>query len=518
MRALLLLGVGAAGCSTIFGFKSAHPYDTDDGGSTGADAGARADADTSKFAIASTTPLDSATGAQRDTVPTVTFDRTLDSSTIAGITMTVDGAPATVTVNLDAPTAISIHHAKTFPLLATCVLTIPTTVHDTAGEGLAAPARISFQVRDGTWTTPHLLDSFAATGTLDARNPLVGLDDAGDAEAIWEQDFSGGVTWMDFNAYVGGAWAAASVIDSSPNNESSGALVVTPAGTALAAYNDSGPQVRGASATVGGAWSVNTLQNMLADHPPAIGRLDAYWSVGGTLWSVPIAGGAPNGPFQSGITSPIAIADTPLATRLLFATGALVMSDDLQASPVGISPETPTSLAVASGNGVFIGGWTTGAKVRGALLPGTVFDIDTNATASDLSLVADATGLATAIWRRHDTSLPATDTVWASSAPLSDTSAWTPVRIDHLDGGVATEPYAVISSTGEIAVVWVDAGAGVHVIRFIHGAWELDKEIVASGRTNVAHPRIAVEALGEAIVVWQETVSSHLVIEASELN
>jgi hypothetical protein len=507
MRWSLCTLLALGGCSTIFGFQDPRPYDGDGG----------PDADTTHpLSIVSTTPLNGATGEQRNTVPTVTFNTALDPTTILGITMTIDGVPVIVTINLDTPTTISVHLAGTFPLLANCVVTVPTSVHNTFGDALVGgPATLSFQIRDGTWTTGHLLDASESTGTMDARNPLVGMDAAGEAVAIWEQDFTG-FTAMMHNEYRSG-WGTASTIDSSGVTEVLAGLYVTSAGASYAAFNQ-GTGVHSAIAlSVGGTWNVNALDaSSVADTPAVPTPTYAYWTQGGSYHFLSIAGGAPNPPQASGINTPLSV----FGSTLLFGTAA-PFEDlcDVGNLPTPMDNQPHTSLALTGENNILIGAWTTGPKVRGLVRStGTnVFDIDTNATTSDVSVVADTSGRATAIWRRHDTTLPASDTVWASSAMLPAVPTWTPTRIDHTDGGVATEPNAVIGPTGEIFVVWVNASAGVSVIRYVNGQWETNKTIVYSGGSSVTHPRIATDSLGDAIVVWQATSGGHLVAMGSEL-
>lgn len=128
--------------------------------------------------------------------------------------------------------------------------------------------------------------------------------------------------------------------------------------------------------------------------------------------------------------------------------------------------------------------------------------ISGRALALGLSLAVDSRGDAVAVWD--------TDGVVQAAARSAQGGWQAPVNIS-LPGHATLEPEVAMDPGGEAMVVWEDGNLGDETVegamRPAGGGWQAPVNISREGVVAI-HPHVSVDALGDAVAVWEAAVSA----------
>ena len=148
--------------------------------------------------------------------------------------------------------------------------------------------------------------------------------------------------------------------------------------------------------------------------------------------------------------------------------------------------------------------WAAGAAV--AAVPGGPFGNEPMETFPQVA--SDAAGDAVAVWweDRGD----GTAVVQAASRPAG--GAWqTPVTLSAPSRFIDDEPRVATNATGDVVAVWNHSNGSEYVMqaaaRPAGGAWQAAVDISAPGH-SADEPRLAVNQAGLAVVVWRDSDGS----------
>ncbi len=106
----------------------------------------------------------------------------------------------------------------------------------------------------------------------------------------------------------------------------------------------------------------------------------------------------------------------------------------------------------------------------------------------------------------------------AAAAPAAAAPAWlAPANLSDL-GRDATEPQIAVDGVGGTVAAWARSNGSHTIIQATSrppgGAWAAPTDLSAVGR-NATEPQVAVDAAGDAVVVWARSDGAHTVIQGS---
>jgi hypothetical protein len=121
-------------------------------------------------------------------------------------------------------------------------------------------------------------------------------------------------------------------------------------------------------------------------------------------------------------------------------------------------------------------------------------------------VVADNNGNAIAVWLASN---GAVNSVWSSRYDASTGNWGTPVLIEQDDSDSAEDPQIAMDGAGNAIVVWTQGDGtrnNVWFNRFFAGinAWGTAELLETDDSGNAQHPKMAMGANGNAIVVWEQ--------------
>jgi hypothetical protein len=121
-------------------------------------------------------------------------------------------------------------------------------------------------------------------------------------------------------------------------------------------------------------------------------------------------------------------------------------------------------------------------------------------------VVADNNGNAIAVWLASN---GAVDSVWSNRYDASSGNWGTPVLIEQDDSDSAEDPQIAMDGAGNAIVVWTQGDGtrnNVWFNRFFAGinAWGTAELLETDDSGNAQHPKMAMGANGNAIVVWEQ--------------
>jgi hypothetical protein len=136
--------------------------------------------------------------------------------------------------------------------------------------------------------------------------------------------------------------------------------------------------------------------------------------------------------------------------------------------------------------------------------PQLVAMVDDGEDARVHQVVVDAHGNATAVWSQTDGTLR---NLWANR--LVPGAGWgTPTRIETTDIGPFGAASVAADPTGNVIAVWSQydaSGYGIGANRFVPGVgWGTPQLLREAGDDSAGHPRVAMDAAGNAIAIWSE--------------
>ncbi len=311
----------------------------------------------------------------------------------------------------------------------------------------------------GAWTAP--VDLTPAITDHYVGEPIIRIDDAGTATAVWEyydQDGIGDNTtvFQSVRRPRGGPWGAIEAVSApavSPDAVDRKDLAVAPGGavTAVWQFTDYGAGYRVVSArrSAQGAWEAPT-----------------------ELTTAPVT---------SGEALPrIAVDDSGRATA--------------------VWTQSPTVVLTASRDAG--GAWDAPVTVSGA--PGNV---------GDASVAMDASGTATAVWRRFS----GVFRVETASRPAG--GSWS--LPDFLSSAATTtnEPQIAVDPDGQALAAWQQTN-GVNVLirakrRPAGGAWQVTADDLSATGQNALYPAAILDRAGNATVAWNRSNGTEPVVQAA---
>jgi hypothetical protein len=128
-------------------------------------------------------------------------------------------------------------------------------------------------------------------------------------------------------------------------------------------------------------------------------------------------------------------------------------------------------------------------------------------------VAVDAAGDSTAVWYRDDGTREAVEVNtrpaggrWAIAGPLSDTAR------------IADDPEVAVDPAGDAVVVWEEVVGGHFLIearvRPAGGSWGAAEQLSSEGQSAI-EPVVAIDAAGEAVAAWTRSDGSKDIVEAS---
>jgi hypothetical protein len=437
-----------------------------------------------------------------------------------------------------------------------------------AGTLASTAATLSVTAAGKTWGSAQFISSGDALRS--PRHPQVVIDSAGNAITVWQEETAGNVrnaAWAR-RSVAGGAWSVAATIDQPAGNAVQPRIAITPGGTAVAAFmqttanNGGGTQVF--ASRFNGSWGAP--QRLESDifgraNNPDVGlatdgaatvvfglpddtspRVWANRSTAVGAWSGPaLVGGA----FANSVQVAVAANGQAVMTWLQ-PTGTGAARSSLWASrnlggtwsaPVkiaadedGVSPIRVAADAIGNVIAVWQQNVANRATIRTARLdaasglwsaPITLHDPTKWGYEPELAI--DASGNAMVVWYAADDAGQANGVanlgVMANrfSAGAAAWSGAVAVQLNTAPPGVA--PHVAADGAGHAIAVWLQRAPGSATRLELWGAhfdaagagWaaplKLMTDAAAYGQGD-QKPRVAVNAGGEAVVVWYQRVDA----------
>lgn len=499
---LLLLSFVLAGC----GGGSGGDGNNDDGGGGGGSGGGGTD--TLSPMVVSTVPADGATAVGRNVILNATFSEDMLETTINGGSFTLTGSTGTVTgtlsYNSTTKTAFLVPDA---PLEqgASYTASLAATITDLAGNALT-PLSWGFTVSNRRWATPVSIGS----ASVDPFNLPVKTDAAIDANgniiAVWERD---GDIWA--NRYdVGNGWGTAVAVESDSNVYAfSPQLAVAPNGNAIVVWEQ----------TEYNAQSNNYYQHVLAGfYTPGSGwGLPEYLETETALDAY-----EPHVDFDSSGNAMVVwvqyddinLDSDVWANRYEAGSGRwqgaeLVDGDTATAA-------NPQLAFDVSGNAMVV--WWDSLPNSGSAIWARRYDANTGWQASSDSLAShasetlsdprvgfDGSGNALVVWQQFD-SAAWTFSIWANHYVVGN--GWNgAMALEQDTVGSHSAPSLAVNASGEAMAVWTYNDrtiAGIQASRYVAGSGWSTPENINARIGNADTSQVAMDATGNAVVVWAE--------------
>ena len=189
--------------------------------------------------LASTTPLDGATGVALDTVVSAQFDEDMLASSLMTDPLNLSDVVGSITglSNYDALTrTVSLTLDSPLALLSEYTVDLSSGISDLAGRRLRNNDRSwSFTSRDGIWAGTSLLE---VNNDGNAELPQIALDQAGNGLAVWAQsDGTYKNIWANRYDVTTGSWGDAEPIDTENlGHAESVQVAMDPSGNGIAVW------------------------------------------------------------------------------------------------------------------------------------------------------------------------------------------------------------------------------------------------------------------------------------------
>jgi hypothetical protein len=323
-------------------------------------------------------------------------------------------------------------------------------------------------------------------GELDiAQVPSVGIDDAGRATALWPSD---GIATTRHEP--GAGWAAATVLDATHGEYPE--IAVAPAGDAVAVWRQFADPVNLATSryVVGSGWEANTLLETDDAYGHHVGYLPevaidaggnaiAVWDQVDVIWArrfVPGTGWGTAVPLGDGVNPWIAV--DPSGNGL-----AIWMRPD---------DGEPFRFSLWSSHYVAGGSWSAAVAI----------ETDDAGPATRVRAAMDDAGNAIAVWHEYDGTR---SSVWANRY-VAGTGWGTAEKLETVDGH-AGDPEVDVDPAGNAIAVWEQSdGTRLNVVarRFEPATGWGAATVLNGGDVGGFSPVVAMDAAGEAIAVWPQ--------------
>ena len=486
---------------------------------------------TSNITVSATTPASSATGVSINSAVSATFSGSADASTLTTSTFTLigPGGPMAGTVTYDSTTKTATFTPSAALANSTAyTATVTTGIKDLAGNSLASDYSWSFTTvgsssNPKTWGNAQLIES----GDGPVSSPEVAVDANGNAMTVWFRLwFNGtsnvmGVFANRFTAGVG--WGTESVVgsDNIPTSEAGPSILIDPPsiavaadGTAIALWREQDPNstytyyacyanryvpgqgwgtaqivMPNVSSIASVAVAMDSLGNAIALCPQYVG---ASKSIFASRYTVGQGWGAPEQISSTGIPSTYG-ADLPL------------IGTDGNGNAIAIWAQWDGSTYNLYTNRYIVGqGWET----AGLLQTGTNYEFSaSNGNAPKMAV--DNSGNAVVVWGQYDGGryrifAKRYDVIqgWGESQIIDASEQYSIVNI-------SIRPQIAVDDNGNAIAVWDQTlpssnADNTWANRYIAGQGWSNATVVEENSTSssFATPEVAMDASGEAVVVW----------------
>jgi hypothetical protein len=459
---------------------------------------------TPAFSALTASPAPGAVGVQPQALPRMSFSETLSAASVSTQSFSLRSATGavagTVQVQGDAATFVPstpLVKGTRYTLLASA------DIASSSGKSLSTAVSLSFTVQDAQWQGAWLLES---NNSSYADTPEIAFDPQGNAVAVWVQD-AGGVSgieniWASRYSATTGLWTAPQLIET---DDSGAALhpkaAMDSAGNAVVVWHQSDGNrnavwsnryLAGSSSWSGATLLGSDSQGQAEFAQLAIdaaGNVLAVWHQYNPLGNSIMARrfdrllnlwGTPQ-PIES--NQPSAVLSPQLAMN---ARGDAVV--------VWQAFSGTRSDIMASRHSASTGSWTS---------PG-LLETNNAGDASEPQAAIDAQGNITAVWYQSDGSVTS---IWANRfhAP---SLAWSGAfLLESDDSGDAEDVQLAVDVAGNVLVVWdqtINGGTRVWSQRFDAAANSWNAAPTRLSNVLAYTPRIGFDSTGNALIAWEQ--------------
>ncbi len=342
----------------------------------------------------------------------------------------------------------------------------------------------------GTWQFPPT--DLSPYGDL-AAEPLVVVNPAGDATAIWRNSGGGAPSLVRERLWTAGAWSAETALSAPPENAFALALAANASGVAAAVWTRSdGANARVQVASrVGGAW--------------------------GTPYTVSDPGHETQHPAvavdASGVTTVAWLNDDGGQDVVQWSRNAGgTWSAPVDLSLSGASAQN-VSLIVDS-SGVVTAMWSRGISMQASRFSGSwgpTVNLD-SLIASAPHLAVDPSGVVTAVWSSYVGGVNVVRSARTSGGGWGPIVTISTAGQDSSLGGVASD------ASGAITAIWrtfIGTDWVIQAARFVDGTWS-SPVALAEPSPAAYNPTVAAGPAGSALALWQRSDGTNLRVQAAE--
>ena len=458
---------------------------------------------TPPMTLMSVNPASDASGIARDVPSTLTFSVPLNAATAIPANITLQSAAGSASFTLGtAGAAVTLTPTRKLLPLTEYTLDVAAGLRGSFAEQMVGAVSSRFTTRDGQWAGVDLLES--ADG--DAAAPRVAYDGSGNAFAVWSQD-DGMRSNIWASRYSGGVWGAPVLLESGSGGANVPQITADAAGNAIAVWAQTGGSFNSIWSnryTAGQGWG--TAQLVEVADGEALAPDIAIDADGNALvvWRQTLS----NGPSYS-IWANRYTASVGWGTATILSSSGAGSADLPQAAfaPDGSALAVWQSLDTGSTQNIWAARYTAGVGWAAAAVIAT----DTGAIRAAPQVTFSANGTAMSVWYELKLSSNTGGNIMASRY-TSDWSA--PVAISGFppSGNVYyhQEPRVAMDANGDAWVVWntyVNGNLGhgdVWANRYAAGpGWGAAVELDTGSGTALL-PEVVVDASGNALAVWQQ--------------
>lgn len=454
---------------------------------------------THPLTLVNITPAADATDVDRTASLSMEFSAALDAAKVvpANVTLTSAGGDQPIALSVSGTQLTAVPTRQLLPA-TTYTLQASTNVEGIHGEQLAAAASGSFTTQDGRWGTAVLAETNDA-GT--AQNPQIAVDANGNAIVVWQQsDGTRNNIWA--NRYTpDSGWGTAVLIE---NNDASNAITPHVAmdadGNALAVWEQfSGPypSVWANRYTAGLGWATPTL----------IETNNLEWIVNPRV-AFDAAGNA-MAVWEQGNGSPFRVWSNRYTAELGWGTPTLAETHE---TPAGVTFKSLRLVMSPNGSAVavwlepsesWLSPWTNRYTVGAGWGTPIVLEDDTG-TAQSLDVAMNANGNVVTVWYQQEGTR---NNIWSNVS--TPDGRWGTATLVETEDSEAWYPRIAMDAQGNALAVWQQHQGTHFTIRANRytpeDGWGTASVIQSDVTQAAASPQIVVDAAGNALAVWHQS-------------
>jgi hypothetical protein len=384
----------------------------------------------------------------------------------------------------------------------------------------------SFQT---TWSNRFTKASgFGTAGRIESYTtgqsfaPSVKMDANGNAMVLWSQ-FVGSGSEIVYNRYTAGTgWGTTALIETPDSfGDFNPVFDIDSTGKVLAVWRKGNASenydLASSRFTVGSGWSAANLIDASADM--AFGVDVAFDPTGNAIavWD----------------QGPLFVRYDAWANRFTGSSGTWGTAVRIETNNAsGASSTSGTDVAVdKDGNAIAVWSqddgtrfniWTNRYTPSGGWGTAVLLESNNAGSAGDPQIAFDANGNAIAVWQQSDGTR---NNIWANRY-TSGTGWGTPQLIETDNAGAAINPQIAFDASGNAFAVWQQSDGtrdNIWAVRFTSGTgtgsgWGTPFLLETSNAGAATLPRIAIDASGNALAVWQQSDGSRTNIWAARFD